>query len=333
MKPLAHRVIGTAGHVDHGKTSLVLALTGVNADRLPEEKRRGLTIENGYAPLIDPNGETIGVIDVPGHERFVRRMVAGSGGVDVALLTVAADDGVMPQTREHLDILRLLGVSSAVVALTKIDLAPDQTWLELVTAQIQDLIAGVFPKEPPIIPVSVRTGEGIESLKEALFAAVKTCPAKPESRAFRLPIDRIITQPGVGLVVAGTLVGGPIKVGEAAVVYPLESPTKVRGLQSHSQPLEIAYPGQRVAVNLANLKKDDLKRGDALATPGSLNPSYIFDVRLEVLANSPMSLKNGRLAQIHLMAREFPAKVVLMRAEELTAGQSDYAQLRLKSPA
>jgi selenocysteine-specific elongation factor len=331
MESASHRIVGTAGHVDHGKSSLVLALTGVDPDRLAEEKRRGLTIVNGYAPLIDPNGETIGIIDVPGHERFIRRMLAGSGGVDVALLTVAADDGIMPQTREHLDILKLLGISHAVVALAKIDLAPDPEWLDLIKEEIRSLIEGVFINDPPIIPVSVRTGEGVNELKEAIFAAVKKCPARPSTQNFRLPLDRLFIRPGFGVVVAGTLLGGPIRVGDPVMVYPKKLSARVRGLQSHSQPLEVATPGQRVAVNLAGLKIEDFQSGDVLATPNSLVPSFSLDAQLTTLPDSPFSIKNGRLVQIYLFTKEFKAKVVLMEKDELLAGQSGYAQLRLKA--
>ncbi|MDR1578348.1 MAG: selenocysteine-specific translation elongation factor [Deltaproteobacteria bacterium] len=327
-----HRIIGTAGHVDHGKTALVFALTGVDTDRLAEEKRRGITIENGYAHLTLPDGRLIGVIDVPGHERFVRHMLAGSGGVDIALLVVAADDGIMPQTREHLDILKLLGVKRAVVALSKIDLAPDKEWIELVSAEIGSLLNGVFEVDPPIIPVSTRTGQGIENLRQTLFAAVEACPAKPVGRHFRLPLDRVFTRPGFGTVVAGTLLGGTVSLGDPALVYPAGQETRIRQIQTHSQVVETAYPGQRVALNLANLKKEDLNRGDVLATPGSLTPSLFLDAQIAIVPTSPFSLKNGRQAQIHLAAREVRAKVILMGTAELAAGQTDYAQLRLAEP-
>ncbi|MDR2141837.1 MAG: selenocysteine-specific translation elongation factor [Deltaproteobacteria bacterium] len=327
-----HRIIGTAGHVDHGKTALVLALTGIDTDRLAEEKRRGITIENGFAHLTLPDGQLVGVIDVPGHERFIRRMLAGSGGVDIALLVVAADDGIMPQTREHLDILKILGVPWAVVALTKIDLAPDPQWLELVTQDIRGLMVGAFQNEPPIVPVSARTGVGIAELKEELYQAVRSSPAKPVGRHFRLPLDRIFTRPGFGTVVAGTLLGGQVNLGDPAQIYPTELPTRIRQVQVHSQTVETAWPGQRVALCLAGLKREDLNRGDVLATPGCLRPSLMLDVFISILPSSPFTLKNGRLVQAHLAAREIRAKVVLMRAEELTRGQSDYAQLRLVSP-
>ncbi|MDR1870431.1 MAG: selenocysteine-specific translation elongation factor [Deltaproteobacteria bacterium] len=332
MATVKNRIIGTAGHVDHGKTALVLALTGVDTDRLAEEKRRGITIENGFAHLALPDGHLAGIIDVPGHERFVRHMLAGSGGVDIALLVVAADDGLMPQTREHLDILKLLGVPWGIVALTKIDLTPDPEWLELVQEEIRSLVKGAFQNEPPIIPVSAKTGQGLDDLKKTLFKALAESPAKPSGRTFRLPVDRVFTRPGFGTVVTGTVLGGSISLGDSLTVYPLGLETKARGIQVHSQTVETAYPRQRAALNLANLKTTELKRGDVLAIPLSLSPSYMLDARLALLNSSPFTLKNGRVVQVHLAASQFPAKVILMSQEELTAGQSDYAQLRLKAP-
>jgi selenocysteine-specific elongation factor len=317
--------------VDHGKTALVLALTGQETDRLPEEKRRGLTIENGYAYLSLPDGQKAGLIDVPGHERFVRHMLAGSGAVDLALLVVAADDGIMPQTREHLDILKLLGVKRAVVALSKIDLAPDPEWLELVSSEIRALIQGVFANEPPIVPVSARTGTGILALKETLIQTLADFPSQTLGRAFRLSLDRIFTRSGFGTVVTGSLLGAPVKVGDPAIVYPSGLETRIRQIQNHSEVVSAAYPGQRVALNLANLKKEDLARGDVLATPQSLAPSLFLDAEIEILPGSPFSLKNGRPYQIHLAAREVRAKVILMTHNELTAGQADFAQLRFES--
>ncbi|MDR1296429.1 MAG: selenocysteine-specific translation elongation factor [Deltaproteobacteria bacterium] len=325
-------VIGTAGHVDHGKTSLVLALTGMETDRLAEEKRRGITIENGYARLKLPDGTLASIVDAPGHERFVRHMAAGAGGTDLALLTVAADDGVMPQTVEHLEILRLLGVRRAVVALTKRDLAPDDDWLELVGTEVRDLVAGVFETEPPIIRVSSLTGEGIEDLRAALFQAAADCPPHPVQNVFRLPVDRVFTMTGFGTVVTGTLLDGVVETGQTACVYPGMLEARIRQVQVHNSPARTAWPGQRTAVNIANLKKEDLRRGDVLGTAGALSPTLMLDVTVGVGEKSPHSLKTGREYHLHLLAGERVAKLVLLGADELVRGQTGYAQLRLKSP-
>jgi selenocysteine-specific elongation factor len=328
-----HLVIGTAGHVDHGKTSLVLALTGIDTDRLLEEKRRGITIENGFASLSWPDGLTAGIIDVPGHEKFVRHMLAGSGGIDVALLVVAADDGIMPQTREHLDILKLLNVKSLVVALSKCDLAPDEEWVQLITEDILSLTHGLFSQDPKIIPVSVQTGVGLDILKNSLKETLlQTSPQIPGPN-FRLPLDRIFTMPGFGTVVTGTLLDGEVSTGEQIIIYPREIAGRIRQIQVHSQTVEKAFPGQRVAINLPNIKKQQLSRGDILAKPGSLKSSFMLDGQVSVLPNSPFTLKNGRLIQLHLLAREMRAKAVLMNCDELAAGESDYVQLRLTEPA
>jgi selenocysteine-specific elongation factor len=318
--------------VDHGKTALVLALTGIDTDRLAEEKRRGITIENGFAHLTFPDGLVAGVIDVPGHERFVKHMLAGAGGIDLALLAVAADDGVMPQTREHLAILKMLNIKSAVVALTKADLAPDADWLDLVRQDILNLTQGAFDRDPEIVPVSVQTGQGLEELREALYRAVLLSPERKIGPSFRLPLDRIFTLPGFGTVVAGTLLGGRINLGDTAMVYPREQETRLRQVQVHSREVETAWPGQRVALNLAGLKKEELFRGDILASPGSLKPTFMLDAYLTLLPDSPFTLKNNRIVSLHLFAREIKAKVVLMNSDELTAGDSDYVQFRLTVP-
>ena len=331
MKPPQFAVIGTAGHVDHGKTSLIKALTGIDTDRLAQEKERGITIEAGFAHLSLPGGRTAGIVDVPGHERFIKNMLAGATGIDVALLVVAADDGVMPQTREHLDILRLLGLTRGLVALTKCDLA-ETDWLDLVRDDLARLTLGTFLENSPIITVSVETGQGLGELKAALAETVDSLDFRAADGRFRLPLDRVFTLTGFGTVVTGTLMDGPVLAGEAAMVYPEGLPVRIRGLEVHSRPVETAWPGQRVAVNV-NLKKEKLTRGHVLAAPDSLEPTLMLDVRLEVLPGSPFSVKNGSWVHLYLGAGEFLAKVVLLEEDELAEGGSAFAQLRLLSLA
>ncbi|MDR2387314.1 MAG: selenocysteine-specific translation elongation factor [Deltaproteobacteria bacterium] len=332
MASQRHLTIGTAGHVDHGKTALVKALTGIDTDRLSEEKRRGITIENGFAHLSFKDGLVAGIIDVPGHERFVRHMLAGSGGIDLALLVVAADDGVMPQTREHLDILKLLNIKTGLVALTKSDLISDPEWLDLIMDEVRTLTQGAFQNDLAIVPVSAQTNQGLEELTQELHKALLRAAPRSVGPSFRLPLDRVFTMDGFGTVVTGTLLDGPIKTGDQLMAYPQEIESRVKQIQVYGQSADLAYPGQRVALNLAGLKKSDLKRGDLLARPGSLHNTFMLDVHLSVLPNSPFSLKNNALVQLHLSAREVTAKVVLMKSERLTAGESDYAQLRLTVP-
>jgi selenocysteine-specific elongation factor len=331
-----HVVIGTAGHVDHGKTSLVLALTGIDADRLAEEKRRGITIENGFAHFDLGGGERASIIDVPGHERFVRHMLAGSGAVDLALLVVAADDGIMPQTVEHLHILRLLGVKRAVAALAKCDLAPDAEWLDLVEASISDLLDGAFEAPPPIVRVSVVTGQGLAELAAILRRSALEAPPKDPQGRFRLPVDRVFTMTGFGTVVTGSLLEGSVSAGQSAAVYPRGLEAKIRQVQVHSRTVDTAWPGQRTALNISNLSRDDLSRGDVLASPGTLTPSMMLDVAITHLPESffknPAPLKTSTLVKLHLAARELTAKLVLIDAAHLAPGERAYAQLRLTEP-
>ena len=330
MSSIKHAVIGTAGHVDHGKTSLIKALTGIDTDRLAEEKKRGITIEVGFAHMDLPGGLTAGVVDVPGHERFIRNMLAGASGIDLALLVVAADDGVMPQTREHLDILRLLGIKVGLVALTKCDLA-DRDWIELVKDDISRLTRDTFLEGCPIVEVSSQTGQGLGELKEALAKIIGDLKAPQSGADFRLPLDRVFSMTGFGTVVTGTLMEGKIQTGDTAMIYPEELEVKVRGIQVHSAAVDTAWPGQRAAVNL-NIKKEKLSRGDVLASAGSLRPTLMLDVRLEVLADSPFAVKNGSWVHLYLGSRELLAKVVLMDENELGEGRNAFAQLRLMEP-
>ena len=330
MKQSRHAVIGTSGHIDHGKTALIKALTGIDTDRLAEEKKRGITIEAGYAHLDLPGGLRAGIVDVPGHERFIKNMLAGSAGIDVAMLVVAADDGLMPQTREHLDILRLLGLSSGLVVITKTDLA-EADWIDLVRDDITRLVSGTFLENASIVEVSTLSGQGLEHLRDVLAGLVLGLKPRPIEDRFRLPLDRVFTMTGFGTVVTGTLMEGSLKVGDTATIYPDGLPVKVRGLQVHSQAVEVAWPGQRVAVNL-NVRKDALTRGDVLATADSLRPTLMLDVRLEILENSPFRIKNGSWVHLYLGSRELLAKVVLMEDDELAEGRSAFAQLRLPEP-
>ena len=265
-------VLGTAGHIDHGKTTLVKALTGIETDRLKEEKARGITIELGFAYLDLPGGQRLGIVDVPGHEKFVKNMVAGAAGIDLVALVIAADEGVMPQTREHLDICKLLGVQHGLVVLTKIDMV-DEEWLELVTEDVAEYVEGTFLEDAPIIPVSGVTGQGMDELKAALDELVEPPGGAPGDGPFRLPVDRVFTMKGFGTVITGTAIGGQVEVGQEVSIYPRGVfKAKVRGLQVHNQEVTSARRGQRTAINLQGLEKAGVERGDVLATPGSLEP-------------------------------------------------------------
>ena len=324
---MKHVVIGTAGHVDHGKTALVRALTDVDTDRLAEEKRRGLTIELGFARLDFSDGTCAGVVDVPGHEKFIRTMLAGAGGIDLAMLIVAADEGVMPQTVEHLNILSLLGVRRGVVVLTKCDLA-DADWLAMARAEIAARVKGTFLENAPVVETSAVTGQGIEDLREMLHALVRQTREKSARIPFRLPIDRVFSVDGFGTVVTGTLIEGALHSGGEVELLPSGTRSRVRNLQVHGENTEIAVAGQRVAVNLAGLKKTDAARGDTLAEPDSVRVSRLLDVRLSCLQDSERTVENGsRVHFCHGTAARL-AKVVLLDRDALAPGESAYAQLR-----
>lgn len=326
---MKYGIIGTAGHVDHGKTCLIQALTGIDTDRLKEEKKRGITIELGFAWLDFPDGERVGIVDVPGHEKFVKNMLAGAGGMDIAMLVVAADEGVMPQTVEHLDILSILGIRYGVIVLTKTDLVEPE-FTELVKEDVQELVKGTFLETAPVVPVSVYKNEGIDALRETLFALYQKIPNPSSGRNFRLPIDRIFTVKGFGTVVTGTLLGGKMKKEQEAVLYPENVSVKIRNIQVHEQNTEEAYPGQRVAVNIPDRKKEEIMRGDVLAFKDSMYPSLMADVRLSVLRHSRHTVKNGSRVHVYHGAKELLGKVILLDKEELNPGESGYAQLRLE---
>lgn len=324
-------VLGTAGHVDHGKSSLVLALTGIDPDRLAEEKARSLTIDLGFARLTLPGGRAASLVDVPGHERFIKNMLAGVGGIDAALLVIAADEGPMPQTREHLAILTLLGIEHAVVALTKRDLV-DQDWLDLVQSEVEDLLDGTPLARVPIIPVSARTGAGLEDLRAALAHLAGEIPPRPGGDRPRLPVDRAFSVAGFGTVVTGTLSGGGLRPGQELRLYPGERPVRVRGLQIHNQPVDHAPPGSRVAVNLTGVTVDQVRRGDVLAPPGLLTPSLRLDARLRLLPEGDWPLAQNSLIDLFTGAAETPARVTLLDKDRLDPGEEAWVQLRLQHP-
>jgi len=323
--------MGTAGHIDHGKTTLIKALTGTDCDRLSEEKKRGITIELGFAFLDLDEGNRLGIVDVPGHEKFVKNMVAGAAGVDFVTLIIAADEGIMPQTREHLEICQLLGVSTGLVALTKTDMV-DAEWLEMVEEEVASYLEPTFLGGAPIIPVSSHTGEGLDTLKDELRTLLGEFKPKRRSDLFRLPVDRVFTMKGHGTVVTGTMVSGSISVGEDAVLFPGGAETKIRGLQSHGDTVDTAQAGRRTAINLHGLEVDDIKRGDVLARPGSLFPSDVWDIELTVLESSHLPLKHRKEIHFHHGAREVLARIYLLDREELKPGETAVCQVRFKEP-
>jgi len=324
-------IMGTAGHIDHGKTTLIRALSGIDCDRLKDEKKRGITIELGFAFLDLPGGERLGIVDVPGHEKFVKNMVAGAAGIDFVLLTVAADEGVMPQTREHLEICSLLGIDNGLVALTKTD-AVDEELLELATEDLKDFLSGTFLADAPIVPVAAHTGEGIDRLREALQDWARSLKQEDKPDIFRLPVDRVFTMRGHGTVVTGTLASGEVHQGDAIVAHPRGRRGKVRGIQVHGQSEEKVSAGRRTALNLAGVEVEDLERGDTLAHPDRLFPAISWDVEITCLSSAPRPLKHKREIHFHHGTREILARVHLLDAEELPPGQTALAQIRFPSP-
>jgi len=320
-------IVGTAGHIDHGKSALVEALTGTHPDRLAEEKQRGITIDLGFA-FLEENGVRFGFVDVPGHERFVSNMLAGATGVDVLLLVIAADESIKPQTREHFDICRLLGVERGVVALTKSDLV-DRDTLELVRMEAEEFLGGSFLEKAPLVPVSAKTGAGLGDLRKALSAAAANVPGKDGSRYFRLPIDRAFAMKGFGSVVTGTLISGSVRAGDEVELFPSGERLRVRGVESGGKAVERATPGQRTAVNLAGIEHTALKRGMVLATPGKFRRTRRVDVRLQLLA-SARKMKQGSRVHFHAGTSETIAEVFLHREKEVAPGGSALANLKLQ---
>jgi selenocysteine-specific elongation factor len=324
-------ILGTAGHIDHGKTSLIRAMTGINTDRLKEEQQRGITIELGFASMDLPGGQHLGIVDVPGHEKFVKNMVAGATGIDLVAMVIAADEGVMPQTREHMEICSLLGIRFGVVVLTKIDMV-EAEWLELVTEDIREFLSGTFLEDAPICPVSSTTGDGLPEFVARLDELSKDVTGRSASGLFRLPVDRVFTMKGFGTVITGTLFSGKIGVGDQVAIYPSGIISKVRGLQVHNQAVEEARVGQRTAINFQGLEKTAIHRGDVVARPGTLVPSYMVDVSLQYLSSNPKAIKNRSRVRFHTGTSEVMGKLVLMDREELQPGEETVAQVRLDTP-
>jgi len=325
-------VIGTAGHVDHGKSTLVEALTGIDPDRLREEKEREMTIDLGFAWVDLPGGELIGIVDVPGHRDFIENMLAGVGGIDAALFVIAADEGVMPQTEEHLAILDLLEVDGGVVALTKSDLVDDPEWLELVTLDVSETLEGTVLADAPIIPVSAKSRDGLDRLAQALADCLSGRPPRADKGRPRLPIDRVFSLSGFGTVVTGTLTDGIIRLGETVEVQPGGLTSRIRGLQTHKQKIEIAAPGSRVAVNLTGLSKSDLLRGQVVTTPGWLHPTVLVDVQYRHLNNLKKPLRHNQEVKFFSGSAEVLARTRILGQELIAPGESGWVQLRLREP-
>ncbi|HTS12100.1 MAG TPA: selenocysteine-specific translation elongation factor [Candidatus Limnocylindrales bacterium] len=321
-----HAIVGTAGHIDHGKSALVQALTGTNPDRLEEEKRRGITIDLGFA-FLDLGSVHLGFVDVPGHERFVRNMLAGVGGIDLVLLVIAADESIKPQTREHFEICRLLGIPRGLIAITKSDLV-DSDVLGLVRLEIEEFVRGSFLEGAPIVPVSARTGAGLDALKKQLAAVAGQAPPRDLSQHFRLPVDRSFAMKGFGAVVTGTLVSGSLNLEDEAEIYPTRQRVRIRGLQSGGSAITRAVAGQRTAVNVAGIDHGKIRRGMTLSAPGTFEPTAQLDARITLLA-SARPLKNRARVHFHQGAAETIAEIVLLDGVEMLPGQSALAQLRL----
>lgn len=326
-----HYLIGTAGHVDHGKTELIRALTGIETDRLKEEKKRGISIELGFAHLTLPSGREVGIVDVPGHERFVRQMLAGATGMDGVLLVIAADEGIMPQTREHLDILNLLGVTKGAVVINKIDLV-DQEWLDLIQEEIREALVETIFANAPLYLVSAQTGVGIPELKIGIDRLLENAESKTANGPIRLPIDRVFSIQGFGTVVTGTLHNGTINIGQEVAVEPGHRFTKVRSLQVYNQNVESAKAGQRVAINLAGINTDEVEKGKVIITPGAYPVGNILDLRLKNLVSMDKSIIHRQRVRFHIGTTEVLGRIHLLEHEELPPGQEGYAQILLEEP-
>lgn len=328
MRPVT---VGTAGHIDHGKSAIVRALTGIDPDRLAEEQRRGMTLDLGFAHLDLPSGRRIGIVDVPGHEALIHNMLAGSGGIDLVMLVVAADEGAMPQTREHLDILRFLRLAGGVIVLNKSDLALDPDWVAAVRDDLEQLVVGTPLEGAPLIAASAKTGAGLPDLVAALDRVAATVSERPAGGPVRLPVDRSFVMQGFGTVVTGTLWSGSIRPGDLLTVLPVGRDVRVRGVQVHGEAVQQAYPGSRVAANLAGIEKDDIVRGDVLATSGAFRPTDRLDVRLRLLPGAPGLAHASRL-HVHLGSGDVVGRVALLDGRRLAPGAEALAQLRLERP-
>jgi selenocysteine-specific elongation factor len=324
-------VLGTAGHVDHGKTSFVRALTGIDTDRLKEEKKRGITIELGFAYLDLPCGHRLGIVDVPGHEKFVKNMVAGVTGMDLLAFIIAADEGIMPQTREHFDICRLLGVKQGFIVLTKKDLV-EEDWLEMVIDEINEFCAGSFLEDAPIVTVSSTSGDGIDQVIETIDSFVRQQQFAEVFGPFRLPVDRIFAMKGFGSVITGTSISGRTSVGEDLCLYPPEKVAKIRGIQVHSESVESVEAGHRTAINLQGAETEEISRGMVLATPGSLAPNFMLDCSLMYLSSNSKPLKHRTRVRVHIGTAELIGRVSLLESDEVAPGSDSAVQLLLESP-
>ncbi|SHE65586.1 selenocysteine-specific translation elongation factor [Clostridium fallax] len=326
---MKHVIIGTAGHIDHGKTTLIRALTGRETDTLEEEKKRGISINLGFTYFDLPSGKRAGIIDVPGHEKFIKNMLAGVSTVDVVLLVIAADEGVMPQTKEHLEILSLLNVKKGIVVLTKKDMV-DEEWLEMITEDVKEKLKGTFLENAPLVQVSAKNKDGIKALIDEIEKATDEVESKDREGHFRLPVDRVFTISGFGTVVTGTIISGRVSVGDTIEVYPETIQGKVRNIQVHEEDKPFAEAGQRSAINLSNIKKEDIKRGDIIATPNIMEPSYIIDCSFKYLSSQSKNLENRQRVRVYHGTKEIIGRVILLSDEELKPGDESYIQLRLE---
>ncbi len=324
-------ILGTAGHIDHGKSSLVKALTGTDPDRLKEEKERGITLDLGFASLDLPGGNRLGIVDVPGHEGLIKNMLAGVGGIDIVMLVIAADEGVMPQTREHLAICDLLHVKKGIIVLTKLDMV-DKDWLGLVQDEVRDFVKGTFLEKAPLIAVSSKTGENLPSLIQELAKLSSDVAPKSSNGILRLPIDRVFTMKGFGTVITGTLHSGSISADQEVELLPRGLKAKVRGLQSHSQAAQRAVAGQRTAVNLHGVEKDQLSRGDIIVSPGFFHATKTLDAKLDLLRQAPRGLKTGARIRFYNTTQESMGRITILGSNELAPGESSYVQFRLEQP-
>ena len=324
-------ILGTAGHIDHGKSSLVKALTGIDPDRLKEEKERGITLDLGFASLDLPGGSRLGIVDVPGHEGLIKNMLAGVGGIDIVMLVIAADEGIMPQTREHLAICDLLHVKKGLIALTKTDLV-DKDWLVLVQDEVREYIKGTFLENSPLVPVSSKTGENLPLLVQELAGLAAEVTPKSPNGILRLPIDRVFTMKGFGTIVTGTLLSGMISTEQEVDILPRGIRTKVRGIQSHNLTVQRSVAGQRTAVNLQGVDKAQISRGDIIVSTGFFTPTKTLDAKLDLLKQAPRGLKTGARIRFYNTTQEAMGRITLLEMNELPPGGETYVQLRLEQP-
>jgi len=328
---MKHIILGTAGHIDHGKSSLVKALTGTDPDRLKEEKERGITLDLGFAALDLPGGNRLGIIDVPGHEGLIKNMLAGVGGIDIVMLVIAADEGIMPQTREHLAICDLLHVKKGLIVLTKMDMV-EKDWLSLVNDEVRDFVKGTFLENSPIIPVSSKTGENLPVLVQELAKLAEEVSPKSSNGILRLPIDRVFTMKGFGTVITGTLLSGTISLDQEVDILPKGIKTKIRGLQSHNQAVQRSVAGQRTAVNLQSVEKDQISRGDTIVSAGFFTATKTLDARLDLLKQAPRGLKTGSRVRFYNSTQESIGRITILGTNEISPGTQAYIQLRLEQP-